>query len=229
MISHVARSLRVRATPTLVLLVFGAALRLLFLGSRSLWFDEALTLLVASQPLALLHSFVTDFEVSPPLYSLLMHVWLPVFANPRLGLRVFSAVCGIGALIAFRGLSERLLPERVRLLALFLGAASSYWIHLAQDARVYALLSLIVVCEARLTLELSERPTRRLWAGYAVLGVLGLYAHYYFALILAAHAAWLLRRWRRAPREMAAFLMVHAAIAASSASAIRSLYVICAT
>ncbi|MCM2304021.1 MAG: glycosyltransferase family 39 protein [Elusimicrobia bacterium] len=213
--SRFARSLRAPAPPAAIALVIGGALRFLFLGSRSLWFDEALTLLVASRPLSLTHSFLMRFEVSPPLYSVLMHAWIRLFADPRIGLRVFSAACGIGALIAFRDLSRRLLPEGARLPALFLAAASSYWLHFAQDGRVYALLTLIVVCEARLTLELTERPTRRLWAAYAAVAALGLYAHYYFGLILAAHAAWLLRRWRRSPRELAALFAAHGCAAAA--------------
>lgn len=214
-VSRLTRALQMRAEPAAAALVAGAALRFLFLGSRSLWFDEALTVLVATRPLALLHSFLMRFEVTPPLYSALMHAWLQLFADPRIGLRVFSALCGVGALVAFRGLSERLLPERARLHALLLAAVSSFWLHFAQDGRVYALLSLIVVCEARLAWELARRPTRRLWAGYAALAVLGLYAHYYFGLILAAHAAWLLRAWRRSPKELAAWLAAHGVVAAA--------------
>lgn len=210
-----ARFLSANAGPSALVLLGGAALRLLFLEARSLWFDESLTVLVASQPLGLLRSYLLRFEVSPPLYSALMHFWLALFADPRFGLRVFSAACGIGALFAFRGLAARLLPPRARLLALFLAAASSYWIHLAQDGRVYALLSLIVTAQARLALELSRRPSRRLWAGYAALGAVGLYAHYYFALILAAHAGWLLLRLRRSPGGAAAVLAVHAGVAAA--------------
>lgn len=199
-----------RVTPAFVVLALGAALRFLFLQSRSLWFDEALSVLVAGQPLARLHWALMHFEASPPLYSALMHFWLALFGDPRLGLRLFSALCGIGALAAFRTLSARLLPERARLLALFLAAVSSYWLHLAQDGRVYALLSLIVVCQALLTVELTRKPTRKLWAAYAALGALGLYAHYFFGMMLATHAAWLF--WRR-PRERAAVLAAHAAIA----------------
>ena len=149
-----------RVTPALVVLATGAALRFLFLETRSLWFDEALTVLVAGLPLARLHWGLMHFEATPPLYSALMHFWLMLFSDPRLGLRLFSALCGVGALIAFRGLSERVLPERARLLALFLAAASSCWLHLAQDGRVYALLTVLVVCQARLTLELGRRPTK---------------------------------------------------------------------
>ena len=213
--SRLARALRARAEPAAAALVAGVALRFLFLGSRSLWFDEALTVLVATRPLPLLHSFLMRFEVSPPLYSALMHFWLQLFADPRIGLRVFSALCGVGALVAFRGLADRLLPERARLHALLLAAVSSFWLHFAQDGRVYALLTLIVVFQARLTLELTERPTRRSWGAYAGVAVLGLYAHYYFGLILAAHAAWLLRRWRSSPRELAAWLGAHGVVAAA--------------
>lgn len=215
MIPRFAGFLRARAAPAAVVLLTGAALRFLLLGSRSMWHDEASTFLIASRPLASLHWFLMRYEISPPVHTALMHFWIRLFSDPLLGLRLFSALCGVATLVAFRGLSERLLPERARLLALFLAASSSYWLHLAQDGRVYALLTLIVVCQARLTWELTERPARRLWAGYAALGALGLYTHYYFAPMLAAHAAWLLRRWRGAPRERTALLAAHAGVAAA--------------
>ena len=115
----------------------GTVLRLLFLGAKSLWFDEASTLLIAGQPLAELSRILTSNEVNPPLYYALMHFWLKAFVDPRLGLRLFSALCGVASLFAFRALAGRLLPERARLPALWLAAASSFWIHVAQDGRSY--------------------------------------------------------------------------------------------
>lgn len=180
-------------------LLGGAVLRFLFLGSRSLWFDEASTLLIASRPLGELVPLLVRNELNPPFYYALMHFWLKAFPDPRLGLRVFSALCGVGALFAFRSLAERLLPPRARLPALLLAAASSFWIHAAQDGRCYSLLLLLSVLSTRAAWELSEKPTRRLWAAYAALGGLGLLTHYYFAILLAGHALWLARsrpRWR---------------------------------
>src|SRR5580704_8547813 len=96
----------------IVVLAFGALLRVLFLGARSLWFDEASTLILAGLPLAHLPALLVRNEMNPPLYYALMHVWLKLFSDPRIGLRFFSALCAIGALIAFRPLAERLIPPR---------------------------------------------------------------------------------------------------------------------
>lgn len=177
----------------------GSVLRLAFLGAKSLWFDEASTLLLAGRPLGELAPLLVRNEVNPPLYYALMHFWLKAFPDPRLGLRLFSALCGIASLFAFRALAERLLPERARVPALWFAAASSFWIHVAQDGRAYSLLLLLSLLSLRAALELSERPTRRLWASYAVLAAAGLWTHYYFAILLAGHAAWLASRrprWR---------------------------------
>jgi uncharacterized membrane protein len=190
-----------------VLLAVGALLRALFLGSKSLWFDEACGLIIARQPAALIRAFLLRTELSPPLYTLTMHFWLKLFADPLLGLRLFSA------LFVYRDLVRRLLPERARLLALAFGVFSSYWIHLSQDGRPYALLILISLLSTRAALELTDRPSPRAWAAYAALACAGLYEHYYFAVLLAAHAGWLAWTARRSRRELAAWAAAHAAAA----------------
>lgn len=194
-----------------ILILAGAVLRLLFLRGRSLWFDEGTTLMLSRVPLSALFDFVVRDEVMPPLYHFLMHGWLRLFVDPLLGMRLFSALCGIAALFAFRRLAERLLPERARLLAVFLAAFSSYWIHLAQDGRVYALLTLVSVLITTDVFDLSERPSPRLWAQYAALAACGLWMHYYFAVLLATHAAWLVFRWRHSRRELMFLVAAHAA------------------
>ena len=195
------------------LLAAGALLRVLFLGARSLWFDEASTLILAGLPLARLPALLVRNEMNPPLYYALMHFWLKLFSDPRLGLRVFSALCGIAALAAFRPLAERLLPSRARLLACFFAAFSSYWLHAAQDGRVYACLLLVSILCVRAVWSLTEAPSPRRWAAYALLSALGLHLHYYFAFPFAAHAAWLGWRFRRSPRELFAWGAAHAAVA----------------
>ena len=195
------------------LLAAGALLRFLFLAARSLWFDEASTLILAGLPLARLPALLVRNEMNPPLYYALMHLWLKLFADPRLGLRVFSALCGVAALAAFRPLAERLLPPRARLLSFFFAAFSSYWLHAAQDGRVYSLLLLVSVLCLRAVWDLMEAPSPRRWAAYAAFSALGLHLHYYFAFPLAAHAAWLGWRFRREPRERLSYLAAHAAVA----------------
>lgn len=186
----------------------GAALRLLLLGEKSLWFDEASTLLLAGRPPAELVPLLVSNEVNPPLYYALMHLWLQPFSDPRFGLRLFSALCAVASLFAFRALADKLLPARARLPALWFAALSSFWIHVAQDGRAYSLLLLIGLLSTRAAFELAEKPRARLWAAYAALAAFGLYTHYYYAVLLAGHAVWLARR-----SDVRAFLLAHAAAA----------------
>lgn len=186
----------------------GAASRLLYIGAKSVWFDEASTILLATRPLAELRGLLIADEANPPLYYALMNAWLRAFPDPRLGLRLFSALCGAGALWAFWRLAERSLPAKKRLPALLLAAASSFWIHAAQDGRCYSLLLLISVLTTTLALELGEAPTPRRWTLYAALCAAGLWTHYYFAVLLGGHVAWLALR-----RDKRGFLLAHGAIA----------------
>jgi len=188
----------------------GAILRLLFLGAKSVWFDEASTMLLAGRPLAELTSLLVSNEVNPPLYYVVMHFWLKPFSDPRFGLRLFSALCGIASLFAFRTLAARLLPERARLPALVFAALSSFLIHVAQDGRAYSLLLLVSLLSTLATLRLSEdRPRARWFAAYAAFAAVGLYTHYYYSILLAGHAVWLGRKIK----DRVGWLLAHAAVA----------------
>lgn len=193
-----------------ILLAGAACLRFLFLGAKSLWFDEASTLLIAGRPLSEMTELLVLNEVNPPLHYALMGGWLKLFPDPRLGLRVFSALCGVAALFAFKGLAERVLPASARRPALFLAALSSFWIHAAQDGRCYSLLLLISILSTRLVFELRDKPGARRWAAYAALAVAGLWTHYYYAVLLAGHAVWLFPG-----RDRRGFLLAHATAAAA--------------
>ncbi|MDE2143664.1 MAG: glycosyltransferase family 39 protein, partial [Elusimicrobia bacterium] len=173
------------------------------------WFDEAGTMMLAALPFGKVLPLLISNEMSPPLYFVMMHFWLKAFADPRLGLRVFSVLCGVASLVVFRSLCERLLPKRARLLGLFIAAFSSYWIHAAQDGRVYSLLILVALLCARSVLALEEAPTPRRWAAYACWALLGLNLHYYFAFSLVAHALWLGWRFRRSAAQMKAWATAH--------------------
>jgi mannosyltransferase len=197
----------------------GAVLRLLFLGAKSLWFDEASTLLLAWAPLSRLPAQLTSNEVNPPVYYALMHFWLKAFSDPRRGLRLFSALCGIASLFAFRAVAARALPESARKTALWLAAASSFWIHIAQDGRSYSLLLLISLLSTLAALELADRPRARIFAAYAGLAALGLYTHYYYAILLAGHALWL----ARVVKDRRGLLLAHAAVALAFAPWLRVL------
>ena|GEM_PF-1771407 len=170
----------------LLLTALGLALRLFMLGSRSLWFDEAATLYLSRSPLAQLIPAVAALEENPPLHYLLMHFWTFFFADPVLGLRLFSALCGTAALLLFILFCEKTAPEESRF-AGCLGACSSFWIHFSQDGRIYALLLLLALAEGVLLFSLKKRWRTIPALAYAALAVAGLYTHNFFVFVLLAH------------------------------------------
>lgn len=157
-------------------------------------------------------------EGAPPLHALLLKAWLPLFSDPALGIRAFSAVCGAASLFVFAAVARRLAPERWRG-AVLLAGLSSFWLHFAQDGRVYGLYLLVGLVELWLLLRLRERFDRGRAAAWALSAAAGLYTHNFFHLHLAAQAAALAGEgWRR---RLAVFVLPYAAFLPWAASLAR--------
>lgn len=197
-------------------------LRFFLLGAKSLWLDESMTLAIARQPWAEVVPLVRANELLPPLHYLLMRAWTACFSDPLLGMRAFSALCGLATLAVFRRICGELLPRRA-LLAFAVAAFSSYWIDASQSGRPYALFLLLAAVQFDLFLNVRERWTPRAGAAYAAVGALGLYTHYYFGLVLLAQLADAAWTRRRRLRELAPWLACAAFWAAAFAPWITSL------
>lgn len=137
---------------TVAVIAFIAALMLLSLYIRtralgaSLWMDEGLSIGIASQPFLDIPGVLRQ-DGSPPLYYLLLHVWMAVFGNgpaETQGLSVAIAVLGIPAGL-WAGWS--LFGRRAGLICASLAATNYFLTAYAQETRMYSLmvvLSLIV-------------------------------------------------------------------------------------
>jgi uncharacterized membrane protein len=90
---------------------------------QSLWLDEAFSLYVAAHRFAQILAFVAGSDAHPPLYYLLLHIWL-IVGPSVLALRVLFAWASSGALVALFVLSRRLAQRRLALLATALMASS---------------------------------------------------------------------------------------------------------
>ncbi|MFA6317599.1 MAG: glycosyltransferase family 39 protein [Elusimicrobiota bacterium] len=172
-------------SPLLVILV-GAGLRLAWLTSQSLWSDEALSLVVSRGED--LWGLMRRLESAPPLHFLLMRLWLRLFSDPLLGLRLFSLLCGVASLAVLYRLARAVVPEAAVFCTL-IGGISSFWIHSSQDGRFYSLMLLLTLLQTAVLWKLRERDDARLWAAYVLLASLGLYTHYYMLFLVLAQAA----------------------------------------
>jgi 4-amino-4-deoxy-L-arabinose transferase-like glycosyltransferase len=174
-----------------------AIVRLVGLGSESFWYDEAFSAEIAARPAWALFSGIARDLGNPPLHPLLLHVWALAFGGSDASLRALSAAAGILTIPLVWLVGRRLASERAALLAAALLAASPLHVELSQEARAYALATLLGLASVLALLRAAERP-RSHWRwvvyGAAVFG--SLYAHYFAIFLLPGHLA-LLRSVRR--------------------------------
>src|SRR5581483_5443887 len=71
-----------------------ASVVLRFKTRSPLWEDEALTVNIAKQPLSRLHGLLRH-DGSPPLYYVMLHVWMKVLGTSNTAARALSGVIGL--------------------------------------------------------------------------------------------------------------------------------------
>lgn len=192
------------------LVALGLFLRFFLIGQRSVWIDEAKTILIARAPWSDVWRLVRGLEGIPPLYDYLVRAWAVLFSDARLGVRTFSALCGALSLLLFAHVSRRFAPKTWRL-ALILAAVSSFWIHAAQDGRVYALFLLVAIFHLAAMLELLDGDRPRALAAYTACSIAGLWIHPFFAFLVAGGFAFGCHRFA-GTRRFRSWLLVHAAV-----------------
>ncbi|MBI2911250.1 MAG: glycosyltransferase family 39 protein [Chloroflexi bacterium] len=185
---------------SLVLLAF--VLRLRGLDGDSLWFDEAISLTFARESVPELFQSISQ-DNHPPLYFILLHLWLPLAGQGEYALRWLSLAPGV-AMVALllpltlrwsRGLAPPSLPFVAAALASLWLALSPFHRFHSQEVRVYTWATLWVGLSlyALLRAEEAGPHRRRWWVVLALAGALGLYTHYHVGLfLLAATLGWLL-------------------------------------
>lgn len=213
----------------LLMLAFG--LRLHDLGAKSLWSDEGLTLRRAEQPIALVFKNVNlipigpDYQdgaelevvstpdLHPPLYFLLMHVWIRWTGKSEFLLRFPSLVAATLSLPLLYVLGRSLMSREAGLWAALLGATSPFFLWYAQEARMYSWLVVLSLASVYAFLSLlKDRPRRREYVVFVVVTLALLYTHYAGFLLLAFEAlAYAMLRLRTRRREVLITLGVVAA------------------
>ncbi|AVT34461.1 hypothetical protein C6361_14430 [Plantactinospora sp. BC1] len=150
------------------------------LDRAPLWRDELATWSAASRPLPDLLRLVGTIDAVNGPYYLLMHGWLAVAGDSVLALRLPSALAMAGAAALTSVLGARLFGRRAGLLGGLLFAILPSTSRYGQEARPYALVTLLAVLATLLLCRALSRPGPPRWAGYAAavagLGLANLFA-----------------------------------------------------
>jgi hypothetical protein len=186
----------------LAIILLAFVLRIYTLGQGPLWFDEALSGVIAGKGWEgiLAHTASTPFE-HPPLYYMALHVWMSLAGSSAFSLRFFSLFWGVLLIPLLFRFIKPWGGQRLALLTALVTAVSVTHIDQSQNARMYTLVVFLGVLSLFLFFRGLAGRRRSWWAGYLIVTGIGVALHYYFGLLLLVPVAILLisgPRYRRA-------------------------------
>lgn len=195
-----ARRWLIPVMPALLGLATGAY----HLGVPPLWRDEAATKAIAGRPVGQIVATMPHDDVVHFAYYLVVHVVIELFGSSNAALRLpsmlaMAVAAAVTALVARRLARPggRWYADCTGLLAGVVFALLPGVIRFAQEARSYAMVTMLAAIATYLLLRALEDGRRGWWAAYgAVVFLTGLF-NIFGLLILAAHALTLLAAGRR--------------------------------
>lgn len=173
----------------LALVVVGVVLRFIGITRQSLWLDEAFSAYLAAHPYRVIVPFVIGSDAHPPLYYLLLHVWL-VFGASTLAMRSLSALASSASLVVMFLLGRRLANQRVAFLATGLMALSAFQVWYAQEVRMYALTTLATLVAVYALMRAWQGGGIGAWALFIGSTLVGLYLDYSAVYVFGAVVIW---------------------------------------
>lgn len=185
------------------LLVAAAAACLSFfrIAHQSIWNDESISLKFAKWPLAQIWEYVPKYDLHPPLYYSVLHLWTGLVGNSELAARGLSALLFILSSLLFFYLSWQLFRKRSSAyLTTLLFITNPFAVLYAQEVRSYSLLIFMLLANMLAFTRIFHLADgrKRNYALYFVSSLILIYTNILSLFALAAQAALVAYRrdWR---------------------------------
>ena len=162
------------------------------------WIDEAISVGISSHGFFDIPS-VLRLDGSPPLYYLLLHLWMQAFGTSETATHTLSLAFALLIVPAALWAGRSLFGVRAGWIAAILAAISPFLTYYAQETRMYALLALLGLLVAATFLHLFVDRDRRFLPAFAVVTALLIYGHNYGLFLTAGTLVAFAGLWRWAP------------------------------
>ena len=179
-------------------LILLAVLSLRQLGALSFWRDEVSSVLFARGSVEDLLTIIGRDRDAVGLanmaaYYLVLHFWMSLGDTDEV-IRLLSVAFGVAAVVPVYFVAQRVGGRLAAVVAAVTFALMPFVIHYSQEARGYSLAMLVSGALTWLLLIGVDRRDDRIWPwlAYGVIGALGLYVHFFVALVILAHGIWIL-------------------------------------
>ena len=175
---------RVRIAVISGITALAALLRLLYLGKKSFWLDEIVSVSIARLDPAGFRNVVLSWELNEGLYYTLLRGWIHL-GQSEFVVRLLSALPAVAAILFVYLLGRRLFSETVGMIAALLLAVNAFDVRYAQEARGYSLFAFLVVLACWFFVRCVDAPQKKgNWAGLVIALALGMYAHFFAGFML---------------------------------------------
>lgn len=152
---------------------------------QSFWLDEGINVVFANslsyKDLILIYS-PGDFH--PPLYHIILKLFLQLFSATELSARMPSVIFGTLTVYVIYLIGKKLYDEKTGLIAATLLATAPLHIYYSQEARMYAMAAFFVSLSVYFFISIINKDKIIFWIGFIVSTTLMLYTDYipYFML-----------------------------------------------
>ncbi|WP_017314825.1 glycosyltransferase family 39 protein [Mastigocladopsis repens] len=135
-----------------------------------------------------MHSLAVEDAQHPPLYYVLIRLWVQIFGNSIAVTRSLSAVISLLAFPCIYWLCLELFKSPITgWISIALLAISPFHVLYAQEARQFSLWTVTILLGSASLLRAMRLGGKRLWVIYAVTVAIGLYTFLFSGLVTLAH------------------------------------------
>jgi len=176
-----------------IVLIISFVIRLWGLYAESAWIDEAYSIVLSKYTVSEIIKG-TAADQHPPLYYLILHLWMKV-GDGVIHARFLSVIIGglgvIQTLVFFKSLGG----YTIGLLSGILIALSPMHIWFSQEARMYIFLSYFTIGATHMLWKGINDNRFRWWFLYSLFCLLALYTQYFSIFIIVAHGSWIITQY----------------------------------
>ncbi|HID61218.1 MAG TPA: hypothetical protein EYP49_00505 [Anaerolineae bacterium] len=161
----------------ILIILLGSAVRLLYLGQQSLWYDEAFAWAVASAELRTSIEAILSDGSHPPLYYLVLRFFLHMGQSEAV-IRLPSAMFGILAVPLVYKIGRLCFGQEAGLLGALWFSLAPLHVWYSQEARMYSMVVFLSLGSVYFFLHTLRENSRILWLGFVVFTVLAYPTNY---------------------------------------------------
>lgn len=178
------------------ILLLAFALRVFYLQTRGIWYDEAFAILYASRSFEeMMAGTLTQVagaaaDVHPLFYYFSLHAWLQLVGDSIFAGRLYSVFYGIATIPLIYRLARDLFASRVAVISALALTLAPFHLAYSQEARMYAQLGFWCALAFAAFIRYQKTAQKKWWIVFVVSGAGALYSHNLAFIAMGALGIW---------------------------------------